>query len=167
GCSARQGQIEVSRHDCQGYWQCSQKMIDAEVSKQGVIDSKSRLQTSLWELLRALYPPPKYYWSEKVHRPICERMFIQKDPDKSIGEQSEAKQRLYLDPRNHFKTTIDIVDMVQWILAFPDVRILIASGTRDNAQKMLGSVKNHFKYNEMLRYFFPELCPLAKKAEDF
>jgi len=140
--------------------------IDA-LSKQAFQDCRLNLQTNLWELLHVLYPPPKYYWSVTVHKPICERMFVQKDPAKLINDQDTNKQRLYLDPRNHFKTTLDICDSVQWILAFPDVRQLIASGTRDNAEKMLGSVKSHFKYNETIRYFFPELCPPPRKAEDF
>jgi hypothetical protein len=125
------------------------------------------LQTDLWELVKVLYPPPKSYWSEKIHRPICDRHFPKKDPSKDIAIQSDDKQRLYLDPRNHFKTTLDICDAVQWILCFPDVRILIASGTRDNAIKMLSAVKAHFQYNEVLRAFFPELCPTSKKVEDW
>ena len=125
------------------------------------------LQTDLWELSKILYPPPKHYWSETIHKPICKQHFIQKDPNRDIALQSEDKQRLYLDPRNHFKTTLDICDIVQWVLCFPDVRVLIASGTRDNAIKMLSAVKAHFQYNEILRSFFPELCPGARKVEDW
>jgi len=124
------------------------------------------LQTDLWELANLLYPPPESYWSEKVHRPIC-NFFVKKQPGLTIAQQDTRKQRLLLDPRNHFKTTMDIVDIVQWILCFPDVRVLIASGTRDNAIKMLRAVKSHFQYNAELRYFFPELCPEAHKNEDF
>lgn len=120
----------------------------------------------MWTLAHILYPPPESYWSELVHRPICD-FFVKKDPSKTIGQQDDRKQRLLLDPRNHFKTTMDIVDMVQWILCFPDIRILIASGTRDNAIKMLRAVKSHFQYNQGLRFFFPELCPQAHKTEDF
>jgi hypothetical protein len=127
------------------------------------------LQTDLWELCQVLYPPPKHYWSESIHRPICKLHFIVKKPTESIAEQDsvDRKQRLYLDPRNHFKTTIDICDVVQWILCFPDVRVLIASGTRDNAIKMLSAVKAHFQYNEVIRSFFPELCPGARKVEEW
>jgi predicted phage terminase large subunit-like protein len=127
---------------------------------------RREFQTDLWKLLWLLYPGPQHFWSESVHRPICD-FFVQKDPERPIAEQDKQKQRLYLDPRNHFKTTIDIVDCVQWVLCFPDVRILIASGTRDNAMKMCRAVKAHFQYNEGLRFFFPELCPVGNKAEDF
>jgi hypothetical protein len=126
------------------------------------------LQTNLWELCKELYPPPKNYWDRAFHLPVC-KFFVQKDPAKDIAEQdiSRPKQRLYLDPRNHFKTTIDICDIVQWILCFPDVRVLIASGTREHAIRMLSAAKAHFQYNETIRVLFPELCPPAHKPEDF
>lgn len=136
------------------------------LAEQAQLELRRVLQTDLWTLAHVLYPPPDGYWSEVVHRPIA-NFFVKKDPDKSIGQQDTKKQRLLLDPRNHFKTTMDIVDMVQWILCFPDIRILIASGTRDNAIKMLRAVKSHFQYNAGLRYIFPELCPPPHKAEDF
>src|SRR5581483_3196559 len=77
---------------------------------------------------------------------------------KSFAEQDEAKQRLLLDPRGHFKTTLDIADIVQWILNFPDIRILIMSGKRDFAMRMLGEVKRHFQHNDKLRAIFPDFC---------
>ena len=139
------------------------------LSNEAFAKIKNELRTDLWKLCQVLYPPPKHYWSEAIHRPICDFHFIRKNPALQIADQDtvDRKQRLYLDPRNHFKTTIDICDCVQWILCFPDVRILIASGTRDNAIKMLSAVKAHFQYNEVIRYFFPEFCPQAKKVEEW
>lgn len=134
--------------------------------QEAVAALRLKLQTDLWSLLHVLYPPPQYYWSETVHRPVC-NFLVQKDPSRQLWEQDTIKQRLYLDPRNHFKTTIDICDMVQWILAFPNIRILIASGTRDNAIKMLKAVKAHFQYNSVLREIFSPWCPPAHKVEDF
>jgi len=49
----------------------------------------------------------------------------------------------------------------------PVTGAIIASGTRDNAIKMLGAVKAHFQYNDVIRSFFPELCPTAKKVEEW
>jgi hypothetical protein len=113
----------------------------AALSQQAIADCRRQLQTDLWALLHVLYPLPDYYWSASVHKPIC-GFFVQKNPEKSLATQDVIKQRLYLDPRNHFKTTLDIIDAVQWILCFPSVRILIGSGTRDNAEKMLGAIKS-------------------------
>lgn len=294
---------------------------------------REKLQTDLWELVRVLYPPPKYKWYEHIHKPICDKFFIRKNPSLRPQEWDIRKKRLWLDPRNthkalaldtliptplglrelsnihigdevfgsdgnpykvkgesdifidrpafrvdfshghsvvcdadhlwvtskygaepqvrktsdiandlfggarkdrkHFvspakplnfvegghvkrkfdaqmpfikrknwvikditsvmsvpmkclmvdspdqtflvtaacipthNTTLGMADMVQWILAYPDVRILIGSGTRDNAIAIACSVKSHFQYNETIRYYFPELCPQANKAADF
>jgi len=138
-----------------------------------IAQTRFELQTDLWKLLHVLYPPPKYKWYEHIHKPVCptpdqsDSFFIRKNPNLRPQEWDHRKKRLWLDPRNTFKTTLGIADMVQWILAYPDVRILIGSGTRDNAIAIAGSVKSHFQYNEAIRYFFPELCPEAKKAGDF
>lgn len=137
------------------------------LSQQAFLAWRTILQTDLWELCKVLYPPPKYQWKESFHRPICERHFVSKDPTRPLGEQDYHKQRLYLDPRNHFKTTMDICDCLQWIICFPDVRILIGCGVRQHAINMLQVVKAHFQYNEVIRSFFPECCPSAKKTEDW
>jgi hypothetical protein len=135
--------------------------------KAAVAEERKLLQTDLWALLQVLYPPEQgNYWSEGFHRPVCD-FLVKKDPDRHVGEWDTLKQRLYLDPRNHFKTTIDVSDIVQYILAWPDIRVLIASGTRDHALRMLGAVQAHFKYNPVLRDIFPELCPPAHKVEDW
>ncbi|KKK59554.1 hypothetical protein LCGC14_3033240, partial [marine sediment metagenome] len=42
-----------------------------------------------------------------VHQPICD-FFVQKNPNRSFADQDSRKQRLVLDPRGHFKTTIAI-----------------------------------------------------------
>ena len=140
--------------------------VEAGLAEQAKNELRRELQTDLWSLALLLYPRPQHIWSEKVHKPICD-FFVKKNPDKPLAEQDTKKQRLLLDPRNHFKTTLDVVDCVQWIINFPDVRIMIASGTRDNATKMLKAVKAHFQYNDGLRFFFPECCPTDKKVEDF
>src|SRR5437899_1166775 len=137
------------------------------LSQQAFTAWRTILQTNLWELSKVLYPPPKYFWNESFHRPICDSHFIRKDPARPIALQSEKKQRLYLDARNHFKTTLDICDIVQWILCFPDIRILIGCGVRQHAINMLLVVKAHFQYNEVIRSFFPECCPKGKQVEDW
>ncbi len=71
---------------------------------------------------------------------------------------------MILDPRGHFKTTLDIADCVQWILNFPDVRILIMSGARELVERMVKEAKYHFQGNLKMRALFPEFCaPLAKE----
>src|SRR2546430_12119564 len=92
--------------------------IDA-LSKQAVQDCRRKLQTDLWELLHILYPPPKYYWSASVHKPICEKMFVQKNPDRLINDQRSEEHtselqsqsnlvcRLLLEKKKNIAFTVD------------------------------------------------------------
>lgn len=98
-----------------------------------------------------------YDFQPDVHQTICD-FFVAKDRNRSFAEQDTIHNRLLLDPRGHYKTTIDIADIVQWILNFPDVRILIMSGKQELAERMLSEVKQHFTVNEKMRALFPEFC---------
>jgi hypothetical protein len=51
------------------------------------------------------------------HGPILD-LFVKKDKSKSIAEQSEIKNRLLLYPRGGMKSSIGLIDLVQWILNF-------------------------------------------------
>ena len=93
-----------------------------------------------------------------VHQAICDT-YIKKDPSKGIFEQSEQKTSMVLAPRGVFKTCIDIGDIVQWVLCFPNIRILILTGRQDLAWRMVREVKQHFQTNAQLRELFPEFCP--------
>ena len=93
-----------------------------------------------------------------VHGPMCD-FFVQKDDTKPIHLQDDLKQRLLLYPRGHYKTTLDIVDAIQWIINFPDIRILLMSGTRELVTRKLSEVKHHFLHNPVFRSLFPEFCP--------
>lgn len=98
---------------------------------------------------------------ERVHRPVCE-FFVRKQPGKTVAEHALTelqKERLLLDPRGHFKTTIDEADIIQWILVDPNVRILLMSGKDDIAQLMIANIKRQFQKNARMRRLFPELCP--------
>lgn len=97
-----------------------------------------------------------YDFQHDVHGPATNGFLIQKDRTKSFFEQDSVHQRLWLDPRGHFKTTIDICDVIQWLLNFPDLRILIMTGTEELALRMLKEAKYPFQFNEKLRTLFPE-----------
>ncbi len=78
------------------------------------------------------------------------------------------RSRLILDPRGHLKTTcISIAHKIQWILNYPDIRILITTATSNLAEKILRELKGHFQVNETFRHFFPDFCPPAAKTADF
>src|SRR6185437_4225517 len=102
---------------------------------------RRKCQTDLWFFLtQILFPRRKF--SEKVHRPMCE-LFVKKNPNLLIDTEhpdnldklDPVKQRLLLAPRNSFKTTIDVADIIQWIITYPNLAILILSGAENLAIK--------------------------------
>lgn len=119
----------------------------------------------------------------EVHGPICEGlqqfkggsdrytsegMFIDYEPFVSLWHLEGKRKTLILFPRGHLKSTIaTIAHTIQWIINYPDVRIIISTATGDQAKKFLTEIKGHFQFNEAFRYFFPEFCPDVKKVADF
>jgi predicted phage terminase large subunit-like protein len=83
-------------------------------------------------------------------------------------ETPEALRRaLILMPRGHLKSTCMMGHMIQWILNYPNIRILLSSGTGDQVHGFLKEIKGHFQFNDNFRYLYPEYCPNAKTAKDF
>jgi predicted phage terminase large subunit-like protein len=92
----------------------------------------------------------------ECHKVIC----------KVLRDTAYHKRRLFLFPRGHFKTSlISNANIVQYILNNPDIRILLASSTFDNAKKSLRIIKNVFWQNEDFRKMFPEFCPSLDTKE--
>lgn len=119
----------------------------------------------------------------EVHGPICEALqqfkggidrytsdgqFVDYEPYCSLWELEGCRKTLILFPRGHLKSTIaTIAHTIQWLINYPDVRIIISTATGDQAKKFLTEIKAHFQFNEAFRYFFPEFCPEARKASEF
>jgi hypothetical protein len=95
---------------------------------------------------------------ESVHGPVC-RFWVQKDPLKPFGEQSKKKNRALFDPRGHFKTSISIADIIQWILCFPNLTALMLSGTQTLTKRVVSEMKQQFEQNSVFREVYPEYCP--------
>ena len=90
------------------------------------------------------------------------------EPQCDLWELGGPRKRLFLDPRGHLKTTvITISHTIQWIINYPDVRLLLSMATGDQVTKVMSEVLNHFRFNENFRWLFPEFCPPAKTAKDF
>ena len=84
-----------------------------------------------------------------THEDICNEFFVQKDPTflnfkKFAKQYSDLKRRLLLVPRNGFKSTIDIIDCVQYALCWPEISILVMTGTIPLATTFVSEVKKHF-----------------------
>jgi phage terminase large subunit-like protein len=106
--------------------------------------------------------------SREEYQIVCD-FFVQKDNTKPIAEQDEFQNRLLLWPRGGFKSTIDVCDAVQWILNFPDIRILFLTGVDDLAVGFVRELKGHFAVKEgdvsLMNLFFPEFCMTEKELD--
>jgi hypothetical protein len=100
-------------------------------------------------------------FQEVPHRALFNR-FIQKDPDGvtpvydlSLG----VKKRMILWPRGTFKTSAIIIEIVQFILNYPNIRICFLSGGESLAKRQLRRVKDIFTQPTLkFRQLFPEFC---------
>lgn len=74
--------------------------------------------------------------------------------------EAEEQRKLLVLPRGHYKTTISSIAYPMWLSVHnPDIRILIASATSTNAQKIMSVIRAKWERCEMLRWLFPELVP--------
>ena len=88
------------------------------------------------------------------HKPLCRHV-----------EDPRYKRKLFLLPRGTYKTTlITKANSIQQIIRNPEVRILIASATNENAQKILWEIRLKLETNQLLRWLFPDLVPDLAKA---
>lgn len=72
-------------------------------------------------------------------------------------------RQMDLWPRGHLKThIITMGKSIQEYLCNNDVRILLASASKDGAQKNLRKIKQIFETNTLLHWLFPECIPNTK-----
>lgn len=116
---------------------------------------------------------------EKTHRPITDDFFIKKNPYKEaktykecIGKQSTVKNRLLLYPRGTFKSSIDMADVIQWIICFPNIRVIYMTAEETLATDFVRQTKSHFQIPEstpMTRFqmlYFSHCIPSKKKEAE-
>lgn len=87
--------------------------------------------------------------------------FVQYDKDKPWAEQSSVHDRMILWSRGHFKTTAVIVDIIQAILNFPNLRLIIMQGSIQVTKTLLRQIVTHFTgeaHGSRLQELFPEFC---------
>lgn len=111
-------------------------------------------------------------WLEVPHRSMCDfwvkknfdgvyyEGYTLQDVHNAIARQDETHERIQLCPRGSYKTTIDGVDDVQWLLNVPDIRILNLTGESTLGDAMLREVKNYFyQPKDADPTFFQQLFP--------
>lgn len=114
---------------------------------------------------------------EEVHRPITDDFFIKKNPyvdaknwRLAISKQSTYKNRLLLYPRGTFKSTIDLADVIQWIICFPNIRVIYMTAEETLANDFVRQVKHYFQVPDdtrMTRFqmLYTEHCVSSKRKE--
>ena len=86
----------------------------------------------------------KYRFDPVLHKPAVD-LYFPKNRNRSIEAQHPIKNRMHLDPRLTFKTTLGRVDDVQWYLTFPeDITALNQTATQDLAWAISKSEADYF-----------------------
>lgn len=93
---------------------------------------------------------------------ILFKQFLQKRPGEGLvlsDLDTQTKKRMILWPRGLFKTSAIIVEIVQLILNYPNIRICFLTGGDKLALRQLGRVKRVFeKPTKRFKSLFPEFC---------
>lgn len=87
-------------------------------------------------------------------------------------QSTPGSDKLIIMPRGHYKTTITSISYPIFltcndtVLGVPgaDLRLLIASSTSTNAQKILSVIRSKWERCELLRWLFPERVPDFSKV---
>lgn len=85
-------------------------------------------------------------------------------------QDSRDKKKLILVPRMHLKSTLVTVGYCLFrILNDPNIRILILSGTYQNAVDFVGAIEDHLQRNEKIKELFGDIAknPVQWKADRF
>lgn len=89
-------------------------------------------------------------------------------PSVPMWDLQGPRKSLILWPRGHLKTTVGtLAYTIQWILNYPNVRILLSSGTGEQVRKFLDEILGQFRHNDVFRSFYPEFVPHGKNVKDF
>jgi hypothetical protein len=92
--------------------------------------------------------------------------YLQKRPGEGIvlsDLDTVTKKRMVLYSRGTFKTSSTIVEIVQCILNYPDIRICFLTGGHPLAKRQLARVKRVFERpTKRFKFLFPEFCLVSR-----
>ena len=119
---------------------------------------RRRCQTDLFFLCKEIFQRDI---TERTHRPVCD-FLGSPDPDRQLEEQLDpVRERIWLDPRGTFKTSLITDVAVQWTICFPEIRLLFLGGEKNLALASLDTYTETFVIRgEPTRFqrLFPEFC---------
>lgn len=77
-----------------------------------------------------------------------------------LEHPSPQRRALILGFRDSLKSTIcTIAANIQWNINYPNVRILVSSGTGNQVNKFMSGILQQYRFNEVFRWLFPEYVP--------
>lgn len=106
-----------------------------------------------------------YDFQPDVHQELFDQ-YIPFDDSKPWADQSPLKNRLILWSRGMYKSTSIVVEVIQAILNYPNIRILIMQGSIKTTKGLLREIASHFTGmapNSRLTELFPEFCGTKKE----
>src|SRR5262245_30593286 len=85
--------------------------------------------------------------TEYTHRQMCD-FFVKKDPKyKSFREFADAyegpKDRMMLVPRKAYKSTLMVIDELQWMICFPEISIIRMTAELTLAEAFIQEFKSY------------------------
>ncbi len=142
---------------------------DQKLSFDDWIEKRRLYRLDLWLLMQL-----RGSWNEQAHKPLAD-FFVRKDnstlafeydqDEKNdwLRDQDEQHTRLLLYPRGFRKSTVSILDLVQWILNCPDIIVLVVPSTKRLGKLFIGELRGYFTIKDPRRptqfqILFPEFC---------
>jgi len=76
------------------------------------------------------------------------------------------RRKLFMTPRNSFKTSFVVARIIFLLLKFPQIKLLLYRSTRETSQAMLREVKSHLMVNEFILENYGDLSLGAAKWDE-
>ncbi len=154
------------------------KFKDRELTFEEWIEQRRLHRSDLWLLMQTV---GRGRWSTQAHKPLAD-FFVHKDnsalkPDYTQSEmqavlfaQDTQHARLLLYPRANRKSTVNLIDALQWIINFPDIVILICTNIKSLGKAFIKELRKYFTVSDYKRpsnfqILFPEYCIPADKGK--
>lgn len=135
------------------------------------IEQRRLHRADLWLLMHSA----RGKWNEQAHRPLSDFFvkknttcvlpfeYTQDEKNSWLLQQDAQHERLLLYPRGFRKSTVSILDIVQWIVCCPDIIVLVVASTKILAKLFIGELRGYFAIKDYRRptpfqMLFPEFC---------
>lgn len=116
---------------------------NGNITKEDIETIKWRSRHDLKFLCKGILQYPDWSENQRLHYDISRKV------------RSPSKFKLFLLPRDHLKSSIITKGgAIMRMLSNPNIRILIANNTWDNARKFLGSIQKHLDRGALLPTYF-------------